>query len=121
MNRIQDFLRKANLFFMNVLSHVKRAPKPQLGKLVTLSSRQGAEDKAISGHFVVVAPNGHPKWAMFKCPCGCNELVALNLMQSQHPCWSLESTSRGYSLHPSVDSQTCGAHYWVRDGQVKWC
>lgn len=121
MKLVQDFLEKANRFFMAVLSRFKRSPKPELGKLVILASRQGAESKALSGQFVVVAPDGHPKWVMFRCPCGCNELVALNLMQSQRPCWRFESRRRGYSLHPSVDSQTCGAHYWVRDGQVKWC
>jgi hypothetical protein len=27
----------------------------------------------------------HPKWVILKCPCGCGEVIDVNLMKSRHP------------------------------------
>ncbi|MGD9729583.1 MAG: DUF6527 family protein [Nitrospiraceae bacterium] len=77
---------------------------------------------AEQGQFAVLAPDGHDKWLYFQCPCGCGEIVCLNLMRSQSPKWRIELNRIGqYSVFPSVDSQTCGSHYWIRNGRVEWC
>ena len=70
----------------------------------------------------VVDVRGKRKWAYLTCPCGCSELLALNLMQSHSPRWQISvQTERSFSLEPSVHSMECGAHFWLRDGQVIWC
>jgi len=62
------------------------------------------------------------KWLIMQCPCGCNEELALNLMHSHKPFWRVEMRAGSqFSVHPSVDSTTCGAHFWIRDGEVIWC
>lgn len=62
------------------------------------------------------------KWIIFACPCGCGQQIALSLMRSHLPHWSVEVRDNGaFTLHPSIDSTTCGAHFWVRDGTVTWC
>lgn len=62
------------------------------------------------------------KWLLLKCPCGCDQQIALNLMQSHTPRWRVEMRSRSrFSVHPSVDSTSCGAHFLLRDGRVIWC
>lgn len=62
------------------------------------------------------------KWLLLQCPCGCGQQIALNLMQSHTPRWRVEMRSRArFSVHPSVDSTSCGAHFWLRDGRVIWC
>lgn len=62
------------------------------------------------------------KWLLLKCPCGCDQQIALNLMQRHTPRWRVEIRSRSrFSVHPSVDSTSCGAHFWLRDGRVIWC
>lgn len=62
------------------------------------------------------------KWLLLKCPCGCGQQIALNLMQSHTPSWQVEVRSRAsFSIHPSVDATSCGAHFWLRDGRVIWC
>ncbi len=70
----------------------------------------------------VVGVRGKYKWAYLNCPCGCGELLALNLMRSHTPRWQLSvQTERSFSLQPSVHSMECGAHFWLHDGQVIWC
>lgn len=98
-------------------------PAPtELGPLVYSETRQEAMTLALQGCFVVLALEGHDKWLYFKCPCECGEIVCLNLMRSQSPKWRVELNRFGqYSVFPSVDSQTCGSHYWIRNGHVEWC
>lgn len=94
----------------------------ELGSLAYAETRLEAMSLAEKGQFAVLAPDGHDKWLYFKCPCGCGEIVCLNLMQSQFPKWRVELNRLGqYSVFPSVDSQTCGSHYWIRNGRVHWC
>jgi hypothetical protein len=100
---------------------IESAPA-ELGRLVYAETRQEAMSLAVQGHFAVLAPCGHEKWLYFQCPCGCGEMVCLNLMLSQAPKWRIELNRLGqYSVFPSVDSQTCGSHYWIRNGRVDWC
>src|SRR5947209_8704325 len=52
---------------------------------------------------VIVGSPEKPKWLRFLCPCRCGEVVALNLMRSYSPRWSIELHSDGrLTLTPSV-------------------
>lgn len=100
------------------------------------SSRQdqfqgvGHADSAVEGRpsigegvLVLIGPRDNPKWLRFRCPCGCGEELALNLMRSHHPCWTatLHDLDGTMSVSPSVDSTSCGAHFWIRHNRVDWC
>ncbi|MGH9626043.1 MAG: DUF6527 family protein [Bryobacteraceae bacterium] len=70
----------------------------------------------------VVQSAGKQKWALLRCPCGCGENLALNLMHSHRPVWGLSVDASGKaSLRPSVHATKCGAHFWLRNGTVIWC
>ena len=61
------------------------------------------------------------KWARLRCPCGCGEILALNLMAGHSPRWTVTTLREGtISIHPSVDATKCGAHFWIRDGRITW-
>jgi hypothetical protein len=69
-----------------------------------------------------VGTNEKKKWLRFVCPCGCGAVLALNLMRSQTPCWTVQEHEDGsISVQPSVDAQKCGAHFWVRRNRIDWC
>ncbi|MFD1122436.1 DUF6527 family protein [Methylophilus flavus] len=43
-------------------------------------------------------------------------------MRSQTPFWSVKvEGANEFSVHPSVDSTTCGAHFWIKNSEVIWC
>jgi hypothetical protein len=70
---------------------------------------------------VLIGPAEKPKWLRFCCPCGCGEVLALNLMVSHSPRWKVELHPDGtLSASPSVDATACGAHFWIRRNAVKW-
>lgn len=71
---------------------------------------------------LVVARDGED-WAVgLSCPCGCGDVLELMLVAEARPRWTLVEGQRGPSLHPSVwRDRGCGAHFWVKDGRVRWC
>ncbi|MGH7207128.1 MAG: DUF6527 family protein [Nitrospiraceae bacterium] len=74
-----------------------------------------------AGVAALVRGGGREKWLLMQCPCGCGQQIALNLMQSHSPRWRVSVQSANhFSIHPSVDATSCGAHFWLRDGRVIW-
>lgn len=53
------------------------------------------------------------------CACGCGAKVRTPLGPTA---WSLEVTSSGPSLRPSVGNWqlACQSHYWIERGQILW-
>lgn len=96
---------------------------PKKYALKEFESRSDAVKAAINpGVAALVRGSKGYKWILMQCPCGCKQQIALNLMQSHSPHWRVEIQSHDlFSIHPSIDSTTCGAHFWVRNGQVIWC
>jgi hypothetical protein len=89
---------------------------------VFVESRSEARSVAIDNHVIaIVSVGSHAKWAMLQCPCRCGRTLELNLMASHSPCWETTlSRNHQLTISPSVDSTTCGAHFWIRGGQLKW-
>lgn len=75
------------------------------------------------GKFIVVTPSVEPKWALFKCPCGCGHVITLSLASDRTPRWQVRLEKGGYpTLHPSVRQLNgCYSHFLVRGGQILWC
>jgi len=74
-----------------------------------------------AGKLVLIGPEERPKWLRFACPCRCGEVLALNLMTSHRPHWSVELHEDGtMTVHPSVDAKSCGSHFWIRRSLIEW-
>jgi hypothetical protein len=70
----------------------------------------------------LVGTRGAYKWALLRCPCGCGEQIALNLMKAYQPVWEIQiAEPRLVSISPSVHATKCGAHFWLRENTVIWC
>lgn len=71
---------------------------------------------------VVVGHPKLPKWAIMKCPCGCNEILTLSLMKKHSPSWEVKKD--GYnriSLSPSVwKTDGCRSHFFIKKGKIAW-
>jgi hypothetical protein len=73
---------------------------------------------------VYLAGEGEHLWAAAMiCPCGCGEVVELNLLKQARPCWSEQMHSDGtVSLLPSIwRQQGCRSHFFIRHGRIDWC
>lgn len=75
-------------------------------------------------HVVYLVGEGRHLWsAAMLCPCGCGEVIQLNLLQGTRPRWSVIEHDDGcLTLHPSVWRRAgCKSHYFFRNGMVAWC
>jgi hypothetical protein len=64
-----------------------------------------------------------PWVAVFKCPCGCEKNVWLNLLKAHRPRWYVVVNQNGSpTVSPSVNRQVgCRSHFLLIDGKIKWC
>jgi len=71
-----------------------------------------------------VAGDGPHTWAAaMMCPCGCGDIIQLNLMKQARPCWTVRCHRDGtVSLIPSVwRTKGCQSHFFVRQSRIQWC
>lgn len=71
----------------------------------------------------VAGEDAHMWAAAMLCPCGCGDVIELNLLKQVRPCWSVnEHVDGSVSLTPSVwRRKGCRSHFWVRRGRIVWC
>lgn len=71
----------------------------------------------------IVREDGFLWHASMLCPCGCGELLHMNLIPSDRPCWQLtKHQNRTVTLYPSIwRKKGCYSHFWFRHGRVLWC
>lgn len=105
------------------LDTAKATRTPQRYTIREFEDRAAAVTAARRPGVAAVIRSGEQyKWLLFRCPCGCREQIALNLMQSHVPKWKITIRSPdSFWVHPSVNATKCGAHFWLRDGRVTWC
>lgn len=73
---------------------------------------------------VYLAGEGENLWAAaLICPCGCKELIELNLLPQIRPRWIASRHQDGTaSLSPSVwRKKNCLSHFILQHGQIRWC
>ncbi len=71
----------------------------------------------------IVEDDGYQEQAAMICPCGCGEILHMNLLPDERPVWRTLIHENGTTtLHPSVWRQKgCRSHFWFRGGRVVWC
>jgi hypothetical protein len=73
---------------------------------------------------VLVGHHNQLKWAILECPCGCGDIIHVDLMKSHHPHWIVIFEKHDkLSFYPSlwVDEHKCGSHFFISHSNVKWC
>ena len=73
--------------------------------------------------FYIVGDGGHQWYAVFVCPCGCEETVHLSLLEGDRPRWRITQHENGtITVSPSIwRNRGCKSHFFVRQGQFVWC
>ena len=74
------------------------------------------------GAIMIVGGKDWAKWALFKCPGGCGEVLTLCLMKSFKPRWRLKVDKKNrITLNPSVwKKDGCRSHFFIRNNKLKW-
>lgn len=73
---------------------------------------------------VYLCGEGKYLWAAAMiCPCGCQEVINLNLLKTVRPRWDVQEHTDGtVTLTPSVWRQKgCRSHFYLSHGRIDWC
>lgn len=56
---------------------------------------------------------------LLECPCGCREIIYLNLLKEGKHKWSFEIKNKKISIFPSVRKKNrCGSHFVISKGKL---
>lgn len=131
--KINDWLLKIYRFFFQ---SEKKEPPVAMGnsprdskepplhfKSMIIVSGTPNNDSIGDKEFVAVIHENTPFWALFRCPCGCGNVISLSLQKIHKPNWTVTRTKDGRpTLYPSVwQNKGCCSHFWIKDGRVLWC
>ena len=80
-------------------------------------------DEPRSRTVYLAGERGHLWCAALACPCGCGDVILLNLLTEVRPCWAVKKHPDGtVSIEPSVWRQKgCRSHFFVQRGRIAWC
>src|SRR5437660_574254 len=71
---------------------------------------------------IVVVKRGRPRWLKLRCPCGCGELLSINLDPQAGDSWKLLVREGKVCLFPSVWRDTgCESHFNLWNNRVYFC
>jgi hypothetical protein len=82
--------------------------------LGTVGSRSDAGPLLRAAGDAVLVERGRPRLLLLMCPCGCGEILPVNLDERSGPAWRLYRGERGLSLYPSVWRESgCESHFVI--------
>jgi hypothetical protein len=100
----------------------------RLGELVYSPhyvSRRVSEfpNEVADGTVFIVREGNQAETLIFKCPCGCDQIVYLNLLNDTKPCWDFKHNMLGLiTVMPSIArSVGCKSHFYIIKGRVVKC
>lgn len=70
----------------------------------------------------IVGVENQPWLLAFKCPCGCQSLIQLNLLKESYPCWNFRIYKKNkISIAPSIRRTIgCRSHFIVNKSKIDW-
>jgi hypothetical protein len=96
-----------------------RKPIHQYRHVVTVGDVSSARSSALHEDTIAIVERSVPRWAVFRCPCGCGELLTINLDPRTGPHWRLLRSRSRVSLSPSVwRTSGCHSHFILWKNRV---
>ncbi len=86
----------------------------------TVDGRSNADSYLNSPGDAVLVTRGSPRWLVMSCPCGCGEVIPINLDPRSGPAWEYyDGAKRGLTVFPSVWRDTgCRSHFIIWYGRI---
>jgi hypothetical protein len=93
----------------------------EYSRVVKATNQLEAVQKIKPGVLVLVIPKKRPKSVKFLCPCGCGQIISVNLVQETGEAWRIGyDRKHGLSLWPSVWlTSGCCSHFILRHNKAR--
>jgi hypothetical protein len=102
---------------------LKKIESPVVFSTVSIVEKPPKNEDVAEHEFFFVILSNKPKWSLFKCPCGCGDVITLSLQPVHIPHWCFtKSQAERPTLYPSIwRDKGCLSHFWLKDGRIFWC
>jgi uncharacterized protein DUF6527 len=78
-----------------------------------------ARSLATTANRIVIVKRGGLRWVVFRCPCGCGDLLTVNVDRRVPPNWRVIHRGKSVTLMPSVwRTSGCRSHFILWKSQV---
>ncbi len=106
------------MFFRKIVAKFAEWLQPEHKLVYVDELPRNVKDKTI----YIVGDVKQPWLLAFNCPCGCQNLIQLNLLKDAAPCWGFKVNKKNkINIYPSVWRTTgCESHFFVRKGKIDW-
>jgi len=76
----------------------------------------------INENVIYIVGENHCKWlAMLICPCGCGDVIQLNLLPECDDQWTIKIKRKLITITPSINRRlSCKAHFLIIKGHLEW-
>ena len=77
----------------------------------------------VNDKIIYIIGNPNQPWLLaFNCPCGCHNIIQLNLLKDADPCWKYKVTKKNkINISPSVWRTTgCKSHFFIYKSKIDW-
>ena len=97
--------------------------RPQRGPRIRYERVEDFPDRLSPSTLYVAGEEPYVWAAAMLCPCGCGDVIELNLMEQASPSWSVRQRRDGsVTLMPSVwRTKGCRSHFFIRNSRIDWC
>lgn len=94
----------------------------QRGSLQVMRVQEMDREHLRDGYLYLESRAGKDRWLHMLCPCGCREVLSVNLMTSHRPYWSILWHSDGtLTVAPSIDKTVgCKSHFFIQRSRIVW-
>lgn len=105
-------------FYRNIVAKFAEWLQPEHRFVYVRDLPEYVTDKTI----YIVGEEEHPWLLAFNCPCGCHNVIQLNLLKDAAPCWKYKVTKKKkVNISPSVWRTTgCKSHFFVHKSKIYW-
>lgn len=79
-------------------------------------------DKVNDKTIYIIGDIKQPWLLVLTCPCGCKNLIQLNLLKDATPCWKYRILKKNkINISPSIwRINGCKSHFFVHKSKIKW-
>ncbi len=98
---------------------IRKKPADRVRWVGEVESHQEAAARLKNGGDAVLVVRGRPRLVVMMCPCGCGDLLPINLDPRLGPAWRLYRRRGKLSLYPSVDRESgCRSHFVIWNDNI---
>ena len=123
MGFIKNAFGAARTAFVKSRTSVRESVARVFERRYRLVAVEGSFPRTLKRHYLyVLTESGTPWQAALTCPCGCKEILELNLLPDERPRWRYRVDAKGFaSIEPSINRRIgCRSHFFLRSGKIVW-